>query len=238
MHTHLVIANRVMAPDGRWLALDARTLKCDQRTISALYAAGLRAEVTARLGVRWKPVENGLAEMADAPEEVLAALSERTRQMATRRDAKVERFVAYFDRQPTARERWKIDRNAARESRPSKASADADLLHDHWHDQMHDLGHDPEHYVARLLGQVRAIGADDAMDQTAVTEALSQLRDTQSVWRPAEVLRDRRRPTNSVGFHCGRVGRAARTPGVAGGGQPTRRHLPPDPRRRPAATRR
>lgn len=120
VHTHLVIANRVMAPDGRWLALDARTLKCDQRTISALYAAGLRAEITARLGVRWKPVEDGLAEMADAPEEVLAAFSERTRQMATRRDAKVERFVAYFDRQPTARERWKIDRDAAREAGPPR----------------------------------------------------------------------------------------------------------------------
>ena len=25
LHTHLVIVNRVMAPDGRWLALDART---------------------------------------------------------------------------------------------------------------------------------------------------------------------------------------------------------------------
>jgi len=52
IHTHLVIPNRVMSPDGRWLALDARTLKHDQRTVSALYAAGLRAELTARLGVR------------------------------------------------------------------------------------------------------------------------------------------------------------------------------------------
>lgn len=71
VHTHLVIVNRVMAPDGRWLALDARTLKHDQRTVSALYAAGLRAELTSRLGVRWNEVENGQAEMADAPEEVL-----------------------------------------------------------------------------------------------------------------------------------------------------------------------
>jgi conjugative relaxase-like TrwC/TraI family protein len=32
LHTHAVIANRVPAPDGRWLALDARTIKLDQRT--------------------------------------------------------------------------------------------------------------------------------------------------------------------------------------------------------------
>ncbi|MCP3861228.1 MAG: relaxase domain-containing protein, partial [Phycisphaeraceae bacterium] len=51
LHTHVVIANRVMSPDGRWLALDARTLKLDQRTLSAIYHATLRSELTDRLGV-------------------------------------------------------------------------------------------------------------------------------------------------------------------------------------------
>ncbi len=35
LHTHVVIANRVRSDDGRWLALDARTIKVDQRTLSA-----------------------------------------------------------------------------------------------------------------------------------------------------------------------------------------------------------
>jgi conjugative relaxase-like TrwC/TraI family protein len=39
LHTHVVIANRVLGPAGRWLALDARTLKLDQRTLSAIYHA-------------------------------------------------------------------------------------------------------------------------------------------------------------------------------------------------------
>ena len=103
VHTHLVIVNRVMAPDGRWLALDARTLKHDQRTVSALYAAGLRAELTSRLGVRWNDVENGQAEMADAPEEILDAFSQRTKQMARRIDEKTERFVDDLGRRPTPR---------------------------------------------------------------------------------------------------------------------------------------
>ncbi|MEO8698145.1 MAG: MobF family relaxase, partial [Acidimicrobiales bacterium] len=51
LHTHAVIANRVLAPDGRFLALDARYLKFDQRTVSAVYHAGLEAELTQRLGV-------------------------------------------------------------------------------------------------------------------------------------------------------------------------------------------
>jgi conjugative relaxase-like TrwC/TraI family protein len=64
LHTHVVIAAKVQAPDGRWLALDARPLKCDQRTLSALYHAGLRAELSRRLGVRWSPPTDGIAELA------------------------------------------------------------------------------------------------------------------------------------------------------------------------------
>ena len=50
IHTHLVIPNRVKSPDGRWLALDARLIKRDQRTLSALYHAGAasRADPGAR----------------------------------------------------------------------------------------------------------------------------------------------------------------------------------------------
>ena len=67
LHTHIVIANRVRSPDGRWLALDARSLKLDQRTVSAIYHATLRSQLTARLGVEWEPVVNGIAEIAHVP---------------------------------------------------------------------------------------------------------------------------------------------------------------------------
>ncbi len=190
IHSHLVIANRVMSPDGRWLALDARTVKHDQRTVSALYAAGLRAELTDRLGVRWKPVENGLAEMADAPEAVLKEFSKRTEQMKRRRDEKAERFVDTVGRQPTPRESWAIEREAAEDSRPGKTSAVATELHEHWHDQLAALGYTPVDYLAQVTGRTRPLEPNDAIDRTAVVGALSSLRDTQSVWRPAETTRE------------------------------------------------
>lgn len=190
LHTHLVIVNRVMAPDGRWLALDARTLKHDQRTVSALYAAGLRSELTSRLGVRWRDVENGQAEMADAPEEVLDAFSQRTKQMARRIDEKTERFVDDLGRRPTPRERWRIEREAATDSRPTKASADVAELHQDWYDQFDALGYTPEHYLDRVTGRTRPIEGDAVTDRDTVIAALSSLRDTQSVWRPAEITRE------------------------------------------------
>lgn len=190
LHTHLVIANRVMAPDGRWLALDARALKHDQRTISALYAAGLRAELTTRLGVRWKEVENGQAEMADAPEEVLDDFSQRTSQMARRVDEKTERFVDSLGRRPTPRERWRLEREAAIDSRPSKTSEDAITLYEQWQDQLDALGYTPEGYLDQVTGRTRPIDADATTDRDTIVGALSSLRDTQSVWRPAEITRE------------------------------------------------
>jgi len=190
VHTHLVIANRVMAPDGRWLALDARTLKCDQRTISALYAAGLRAELTARIGVRWREVKNGLAEMADAPDDILRAFSERTRQMEQRIDERTEAFTNALGRLPTGRERWCLERRAAIDSRPTKTSADAPMLRQRWLTQLHDLGVDREQLIDRITGRSRAIEPDDTLDRKVTADALYSLRDTQSVWRPAEVVRE------------------------------------------------
>ena len=79
LHTHVVIANRVVADDGRWLALDARTIKLDQRSLSALYHASLRAELTRSLGVEWAEPVHGIAEMKGVPDDVLAEFSSRTK---------------------------------------------------------------------------------------------------------------------------------------------------------------
>ena len=53
LHTHAMIWPKVQDPTGQWLALDARFLKRQQRTIGWIYDAALRTELTARLGVDW-----------------------------------------------------------------------------------------------------------------------------------------------------------------------------------------
>ena len=90
LHSHAVIANRVLSPDGRWLALDARALMKDQTVLSSLYHAGLRAELTARLGVGWQDPVNGIAEMAGVDELVLQEFSQRSLQVAARNQREVE----------------------------------------------------------------------------------------------------------------------------------------------------
>ena len=192
LHTHVVIANRVRSPDGRWLALDARTLKLDQRTLSAIYHTGLRAQLTARLGVGWEPPVNAIAEIAHVPAEVLEVFSSRARDVDDRVAVKVERFTDTMGRAPTARERWRLEREAVTDSRPSKPkAADGAALHRRWADQVIEVGHDPERLVATATHRVASRDRIEQRDVARiVTDAMASLTLRQSTWRPAELVRE------------------------------------------------
>jgi conjugative relaxase-like TrwC/TraI family protein len=62
LHTHAVIANQTAA-ERRATALDGRALFAHAKTASYLYQASLRRELTERLGLRWTPVDQGIAEV-------------------------------------------------------------------------------------------------------------------------------------------------------------------------------
>jgi conjugative relaxase-like TrwC/TraI family protein len=86
LHTHLVVANLVRGVDGRWSALDTRALFRQQRTAGYLYQAVLRGQLTARLGVGWTPVRNGLAEIAGVSPRLIREFAVRRRQIEARLD--------------------------------------------------------------------------------------------------------------------------------------------------------
>ncbi|MGH8871735.1 MAG: MobF family relaxase, partial [Acidimicrobiia bacterium] len=192
LHTHAVIANRVQAPDGRWLALDARTIKIDQRTLSALYHANLRSEMTRRLGVAWHQPEHGIAEIAGIDDEVLAEFSQRTRDVERRLDQKLERFRERVGREPTGQERWRLEREAVVDSRPGKEHGPTPAdLRDAWRERTVALGHDPRLVVRRVIGRQHRLDViDDRVAERLASSAVVSLGERQSSWRPAEVVRE------------------------------------------------
>lgn len=192
LHTHLVIANRVKSPDGRWLALDGRLIKHDQQSLSAIYHAGLRAELTRRLGVRWHAPEHGIAEIRDVTDDILVEFSSRTADVRRRIDDKLDRFGETMGREPTPRERWKLEREAAIDSRPAKAhSLDAEVLHALWAGQVRQLGYEPSRIVTDAVEQVAVRqGIDDATAAAIVDRAMASMSEKQSTWRPTELHRE------------------------------------------------
>lgn len=192
LHSHAVIANRVKAPDGRWLALDARTIKIDQRTVSAVYHAGLRSELTGRLGVEWRQPENGIAEIDRIPDEVLAEFSQRTRDVDRRYTEKLERFRERRRRDPTAKDRWRLEREAVLDSRPPKPHGVAlSDLRDDWQQRALDLGHNPNRLIHQVAGRwLQVSRVDQTVADRMVETAIESLGERQSSWRPAELVRE------------------------------------------------
>ncbi len=192
LHTHVVIPNRVRSPDGRWLALDARGVKVDQRTLSALYHASLRTELRRGLGVTWREPANGIAEMENVADDLLTEFSSRSTAVAERVADKLERFWETYDREPTPRERWRLEREAVLDSRPAKSHHnDAASLHQQWEQRTRTLGLEPEGVIATVVSNTathRRINAP--VQEHIVAQALAALAERQSAWRPAELVRE------------------------------------------------
>jgi len=192
LHTHAVIANRVPAPDGRWLALDARSMMVDQRALSAVYHAGLRSELTRRLGVAWETPEHGIAEIAGIPKPILEEFSRRTSDIDHRLQVKLQRFEEELGREPTDRERWRLEREAVLDSRPAKRhGVSLHQLRVEWSDRSFALGYKPQGLLQRALFRTRRL--DDLDHQTTTTlagAALRALGESQSTWRRAELVRE------------------------------------------------
>jgi conjugative relaxase-like TrwC/TraI family protein len=107
LHTHVLVANLVKTPDGKWRTLDGQRLYRRAKTAGYLYQAHLRAELSRELGVSWREVHRGAAEIAGVPDETLRAFS--------RRRAEIEARMA--ERGGTSRRSGEV---AALESRKAK----------------------------------------------------------------------------------------------------------------------
>jgi conjugative relaxase-like TrwC/TraI family protein len=89
LHTHLVVANRVQGPDGRWTALDGCDVYRHRRAADAIYRAALQRELTRSLGVEWTEADrHGNRELQGTPKELIRAFSKRTEQV----NAEVQRL--------------------------------------------------------------------------------------------------------------------------------------------------
>ena len=128
LHSHVIISSKVQTPDGRWYALDARVLKKHQRTFGGLYQSVLRAELTKRFGVAFDDIDNGLAEIAGVPVELIAQFSKRAADIDIEMDERIGAFIDEIGREPTRFERAAIEREVSRDTRaPKTGRSPADL---------------------------------------------------------------------------------------------------------------
>ena len=77
VHTHVLVGNATLRPDGQWGTLDGRALFAEARTAGYVHEAVFRHELTRELGVDWGPVRKGIADIRGVPPRVIRAFSRR-----------------------------------------------------------------------------------------------------------------------------------------------------------------
>jgi conjugative relaxase-like TrwC/TraI family protein len=186
IHTHVVFSAKVRAPDGLWMALDARYLKRHQRALGGLYQSVLRAELSHRYRVAWGPVENGQAEIAGMPAELLEVFSKRTAQVDTALADKITAFRDREGRDPSRWERAALTREAASDTRAAKTGASVNRLATAWREESAALGWTADRVVTAMRAAARATPAREPLTLADVVEQLSA---RGSTWTRADVLR-------------------------------------------------
>jgi conjugative relaxase-like TrwC/TraI family protein len=141
LHTHVVIANMARGVDGRWSALDTRAVFSHGSTAGYLYQAVLRGELSRRLGVRWGPVRNGLAEIDGVAPGLRRLFSQRRQQI----EQALEHSHGHDE--VSAKEA----QAATLQTRPAKPLAEATTLREGWLKRAAAAGFDARKVLAHAL---------------------------------------------------------------------------------------
>lgn len=168
LHWHVLVANLAQGIDGRWSALDGRSIYDTARTGGAVFQAAMRRELSAVLGVEWGPVRADAAEIAGIPERLLRAFSQRHEQIAEWLDATGESG-------PSA---TATAQRATRQPKPE--SVDFAAVEASWHTRADVLGWGPAQIEQLLASAVpaKAMGGflvEDVSWRAGVRQVASRL---------------------------------------------------------------
>ena len=167
LHTHLVVANRVQGPDGRWTALDGRDLYRHRLAADAIYRATYQRELSRSLGVDWTPADtHGNRELQGLPEELLRAFSKRTDQI----DTAVERLEANGRERTPRLVKW-----AVQATRKTKEHEAAETLYGRWRAEAAERGHDPDTVVRQVTGRTPDREQDRTVSDRTVAGVFGRL---------------------------------------------------------------
>jgi conjugative relaxase-like TrwC/TraI family protein len=172
LHTHMVIANRVQGPDGRWTALDGRDIYRHRLAADAIYRATYQRELVRALGVEWTAADrHGNRELQGMSEELVRSFSKRTGQI----DAELDRLTADGRERTPRLVKWTVQ--ATRKPKQHEAP---DTLYGRWQAEAAERGHDADTLVRTVAGrtanrvQERTVSAVDRLfDRLAGPDGLT-----------------------------------------------------------------
>ena len=134
LHTHAVVANLGVRPDGSYAALDATPLYEWGKAAGSVYQEELRRRLSERLGVEWGPDRHGCREMTGFDPGWLSTFSKRTQAID-------EHLAGAGPENPDPKRRMWADEAASLATRPRKdGSLTPELLRERWQTEADQIG--------------------------------------------------------------------------------------------------
>jgi conjugative relaxase-like TrwC/TraI family protein len=167
LHTHLVIANRVQGPDGRWTALDGRDLYRHRLAADAIYRATYQRQLSRSLRVEWTAADrHGNRELQGMSEALLRVFSKRADQI----DLEVDRLVADGRERTPRLVKWTVQA-----TRKPKQHEVPDTLYDRWRAEAAERGVDADALVRQVTGRTANRVQDQAVSEPATGHLFDRL---------------------------------------------------------------
>lgn len=202
IHTHAIVANRVLCTDGKWRTVDGRAVYAASVGARAVYEQALESELAARLGVRFSTTErHTIREIDGIPAEVIEHFSKRRAAIedalhgavthdhhdSTGHDAGAHQDE-HRDRVSTGGWR-RLARRFTLSTRSDKTGAEstADAIA-RWQHELAAAGHDPAQIADAALSSATAAGREPhkprepRSDAQIVVDAIQVLNQTRAVW--------------------------------------------------------
>lgn len=194
LHTHVVVINRVHTDDG-WRALDARYNYSFAKAGGCVYEAKLRDELTHRLGVRWGPVVNGIADIEGFTPELLWHFSTRRAEILEA----VDRYVAQHGGQPHRRmlQAFTLETRQPKHHPRGDPEMTAEMrdygvgseVTAHWQQKALDAPQDPVEVVRQVIAAGRrGFRPDPSTLIKAAAGIVEQVTDRQAVFTKRDLL--------------------------------------------------
>lgn len=215
LHTHVVVANKVMTVmDGRWRSLDGRPVFASRTGLSALYDAVLADRLNRDLGIEWELRQRGADrnprwEIAGVPDSLIGEFSSRTRDIEIKKDELIAEYVRRHGRRPSARVIVQLRAEATLATRPPKEVRSLTDLTANWRDRTAErLGVDPTAWAGRLLGSTgEPLTVDDVQIRAVeaiAADVVAAVSVRQAVWNHWNLMAEAAKQTMDLRFASAR----------------------------------
>ena len=147
LHTHLVVANRVQGPDGRWTALDGRDLYRHRLAADAIYRATYQRQLSGRSGPSGRrPTPTATASSKACPRNSSGC----SPNAPTRSTWRWNGWPADGRERTPRLVKWAV--HATRKPKEHEAP---DTLYGRWRTEASERGMDPDTLVRQVTGRTR-----------------------------------------------------------------------------------